>query len=773
LRTRVPFWVLPLAIAALPRALLLPDALREEPFGKYVWAAGEIAGGRSLGNRLLDFSPLYLGVHVVARRAAADPAPLLIVAQSLLGVAATLLVYGAGRALAGRAAGLIAAALYSGYATLLAYEVTLEPEAVVLFLVAALLYLGEVARGRGAALLLGLALGLGVAARPNLVLAAPIALVPLLAPHAERARWAIGRGARLGALAVGLAIGALPLAGALARGGGGLLDAMSSGQVFHQGLNPEARGIGVAYPSFLSEMPSLFTRGGDYAHEMYREVAAADLGRLVGAREADGVWRERALAFARLYPGAALRLEARKAVLFASGVEAHDVPETVVVAERASRIAPIRFAALAPLGFAGALLALRRPRKHALPLLVLGLYMVSALTLFVTSRQRLPAAAPLAILGAAAVVGFAGAARARRAATALAIAAAALAFALVPLAATPVARGYRAQFEALRRAEALLREARAAYDEARVAEYRAAAFEAALFSPEALATLPALGLAGAAPDAARDPARVESAVAAACPSARRDERAFLVGAYLLAAGDAEGASERLRGLARNAWFGAPAAHLRALALARLAREPEALDALAACEPPTAAGGALRAVLLDRAGRAPDAARERDRLVACHGATATAYWTGRANHELGDWSAARAAFEQVRDRLPQCARARLYLAKCALRLGDDATAAAEHAAALAADPDAHLSSLTISGALARLAAASPDDRALRARLGAALLDEGDPAEATRALAPLLAEDPTDDSVRLDLARALAEQGKTAEARAIAAPLAGAR
>lgn len=771
MRTRVPAWVLPLAIAALPRALVLSDALREQPFGKYLWASGEIAAGRPLGDRLLDFSPLYLGVHVLARRASADPAAAVIVLQSLLGVAAALFVYGAARALAGRTAGLLAVAIYSGYAALLAHEVTLEPEAIVLVLVAALLLLGEVGRGRGAAFLIGLALGLGVAARPNLALAAPILLVPLLAPHPDRAPWAIGRAARLASLAAGVVLGALPLAAAAARGGGGLLEAMSGGQVFHQGLNPEARGIGVAYPSLLLEMPAQFVSGGDYAHEMYREVAAADLGRPTGVREADRLWRGRAFAFARLYPGAALRLEARKAVLFAGGVEAYDVPEVVALAERARRAAPIPYGALAPLGLAGALVALRRPRRHALPLLLLALYATSAVVLFVTSRQRLSAVGPLAILGAVAVARLASVPRRARAAAALG--GAALALALVPLAAAPVARGYRAQFEALRRAEPLLVQARAAFDQARMADYRAAAFEAALFSPDALVALPALGPGRDAPDAARDPARVEAAIAAACPSAGRAERAFLAGEYLLAAGDAAGAEERLRGLERHDGVAAQAAHRRALALLRLGREPEALAALAAVDPPTAAGGALRAVLLARAGRAADAARERERLVACHGPTAVAYWSGRSHHALGAWTEARAAFEETRERLPQCARARLYLAECALRLGDDATAAAEHAAALAADPDAFLASFRASEALARLSAASPNDRSLRARLGAALLGEGDPSAAARVLALLLAEDPTDTRVRLDLARALAEQGKTAEARAIAAPLAGDR
>jgi thioredoxin-like negative regulator of GroEL len=167
----------------------------------------------------------------------------------------------------------------------------------------------------------------------------------------------------------------------------------------------------------------------------------------------------------------------------------------------------------------------------------------------------------------------------------------------------------------------------------------------------------------------------------------------------------------------------------------------------------------------------DAAALGERLLACHGETAVAYWAGRALFELGAWRDARDAFTEVRDRLPSFARARLYLAACHAHLGDDPAAAAEHAAALDAEPDATIAALRISPVLERLAAASPDDRGIRSRLGAVLLAEGDPAGAARVLAPLLAEQPSDDAVRLRLARALVEQGKIAEARAIAAPLGG--
>jgi len=414
-RSRAALWIAAALVAVAPRAALLPAALRAEFFGKYTWAANEIVEGRALGARLLDFSPLCLWFHVAARQIAPEPHALLVIAQCLLGAASALLVFVAARALFGAAPALLAALFYSTYAALLAYEVTLEPEALSLFLVSAVVALGAAGRGRAAAVGIGVACGLAIAARPNALLVAPFALAALFWPAASRAPWRPPPRARAALFAAGLVAGLVPLVVSLAAGGGGFGEAMSGGQVFHQGSNPESKGIGVAYPPLFSEMPAAFTRDGDYAHELYRELAAADAGGSVSAGESDRLWRERALAFIRGDLRAYLALERRKAIAFFSGGEFHDVPQAVALSERARAFAPVSFAVVAALGCAGAVLALGSPRAAALPLGVLGAYFVSALSLFVSTRQRLPAVLPLAIFAGFAVAWCAARIRARSA----------------------------------------------------------------------------------------------------------------------------------------------------------------------------------------------------------------------------------------------------------------------------------------------------------------------------------------------------------------------
>jgi tetratricopeptide (TPR) repeat protein len=768
----VALWTLAVAISIASRAIMLPHALRAESFGKYSWASEEIVSGRDLGERRLDFSPFYLDIHVAARRVLDDPRTALIVAQLALGAGASILLYAAASASVGGVFALVAPLAYSAYGTLIAYEASLEPEAVTLFLLAAALALALRGRGRLAAVGLGLACGLAAATRPNALLVAPFALAAMLVRRAgpagasetsdDRIRdWRLPPAQRLAFFAIGLCAGLALLALALSGGGGGLTAAMSGGQVFHQGTNPEAKGAGVAYPPIFYEMPAEFMREGDYAHEMYREIAAADLGRPTSAAESDRLWRARAQRFMTLDPQAYAALERRKAILFVSGEEFHDVPQAVPLAQRARAFAPLSFAILASLGIAGAVVGAARLRTHVLPLGMLASYLASALILFVSSRQRLPATLPLAFFTA---VGIAWCLREAHRVRALAFPAVSVAVALVPILAAEPLRGYRADFAALRASEKLVARARNEYDRGRMAEYRRLALETAVWSPGVLEQFVSLDSVRAAltPESAR---RLAESAAADLPAV---ERAFYTGRLFAAAALDSAAEVELRGLEKHAWFGPDAAHLRARSLARLGREEEAIDLLAARAFDSLRGGALLAALIERRFASPDSSL-RERLVSLHGATSAAYERGRAFVALEDWSSARRELAFVAERLPQLTRARLLLASCHAHRGDDSAAVAEYEAALDTDPTAHLA-IGISAAYRRLYFRGEVFDALQhARWGEALLNEGNSDAAARVLTPLLGLEPWNRDVRTKLARALVEAGRLDEARTVALPL----
>ncbi len=673
--------------------------------------------------RASQFATAALGSAALAP---AVPAPAAL-ATAAAGIAATGLLFLAGRAAGGWAVGLLAAALYSTDAALVAREV---------------------ASSFDAALLLGSAFALCLGGFAS-------------------ARWATARGGRALLLVAGALAAAAPLLIAGERSGEGAIP-IGLGEALYQGSNPEARGIGAAPPALFEAMRSPLAAAPVSARALYREVASADLGRAVSDGEADRLWSARASAFARRRPADWLRLEARKALLFLAGSDAPPA-ERARPSSRSRRArfpAPLTTRLLVPLGLFGVLVAAARSARVPFALGLLAGSLAAALAVSVGGRTAVPAAAPLALLGAAGLAWAARAARRRRP-TALLLPAVAIPVALFARVDSAFVRGYRADAEAARRAESLLAEARDEYRAERFPEYRKRAIAAAYLSPDLVLVLPMIG-----EDAVgRSVTRAEPAILSAIRTGRAEE-AILVGRYYVAAGESRGAYERLRGQDRHPWFGPEAAVLRARAALRIGHAPEALALLDAERSLPAEGAALRAAILSRMGdgRAGAARTEIDALF---GPTAAAYFCGRAFLELGDPAAARAELDDVVRRLPGFARARLERAACYAALGDDRAAAAESDSALARDPDAHLASLQISAALARLAQASPEDRPARARLGAALLREGDFRESARVLGQLLMEDPANDAARASLARALLAMGRAAEARSIGAALADRR
>lgn len=751
----------PWLVSVLPRLPALFAARASRPFDKYLWASDQLAGGADLGARMLDYSPLYLQIHVLARHLTADPAALLLGVHFALGVGASLLIYVAGRRVGGVATGLVAAALYSLHATVLAYEVTLEPEAVSLFCLAAVVALAAAGTGRLSALLMGLAFGLALSNRPNAALLAPFLLVALLvgpSPASGPAR----RWPRVALLGAGALIGLVPMISAIRASSGGFFESMSSGQVFHQGTSTEAKGLGVEYPALFHEMPDTFSRGGDYAHETYRLLAAADLGHSVTPAESDDLWRARAGRFVREYPRQYVRLLVRKLLLLVSGVEVHDVGETASLLDTLRPKPPLAFGWLAALGLAGAALCLGEPRRHVVPFGILTVYTVSALILFVSSRQRLPMTIPLALLAARGLVLVlqGGDRRMLRAGGFVAVA---LLVLLLPNLERSTRAGYEASFRARRASEAWYETASVAYRDGRIDAYRSQILRAGALSPPLLQVAPSIPT--EAMVAARD--SVGGWYDRSIPEVAGPERAFLSGFFLLETGDAAQALAPLGGLQNHGWFRQSAAELHARAAIQLGRTDEALAALDAVDPPSLPGGALRLAILERTADAR-LAEERARLEDFHGSTAVLYFTGLAHLRVGNAAAADRDLAQFLARVPDIPRAILGRAEAHRALGDAAGAVALFEAARRLQPGAFSRPAEISTAYRALLAESPADRALATRLGEILRHEGKGAESRDVLAPVVRAAPGDFDARGQLVRTLVEMGLPREAQIAARP-----
>lgn len=379
---------LALLIAAL--ALLVNVAvvrqLPEPTFLKYPVAAEQWQDGTLGRERLVDFSPLYLGLHLAARGLPGPEAAVHVLQVALASLAAALAFV----LLAGRLSPRLAvagAALFVFDRQLLVYTHVLEPELLLVTLLLVLLVLVD-ERRPPRLLVAGLVAGLALATRPTLlpvVLAVPFHL--LLRDRGETPAPRLAR--RIGAFL-------LPVAGALAvlvacgvrAGGDWRTPVMNPGTVFFEGNNPLSHGTSAVYPPLVRALNLQPTEEPDAAHRFYREVARGASGEALSIRQVNAYWQGLAVGFLADEPGLALRrLGGKLANAFNQG-RLHDVASAWLY-DRALRLPSTPFAVLAALALVGLLAEARRWRGSLLLYVLTFSQLAVMLAFYVSSRQRL------------------------------------------------------------------------------------------------------------------------------------------------------------------------------------------------------------------------------------------------------------------------------------------------------------------------------------------------------------------------------------------------
>jgi hypothetical protein len=368
--------------AAAVRAAAVFHALQLPFLDKYPQAAALLLDGSLGGERLLDFSPLYLALSTALAWGGVPVRVGLLVLQAAAGVVATLVAFTLARRWGGLAAGVLAGLLVASGRMVVVGGAILEPEIWLgLGILAGLLWVLD-----GRWMMAGTAFGLAALVRPN-ALVVPLVLLALSFAGRRlgldvRPRQAV-RVAAEAVIAVGLLLvfwlGGVPAADWPAL--------MSPGQVFHQGNARDASGFGIHYPPSVAYVSAVAGDGPDFEHQAYRDVARADTGRCLSAAEAEGFWRGKALAAVAERPAAALgRAGLRLAGLF-SRHQVWDVAGAAALEERMGIWAPVEMPLLLPLALLGFLLPPRRRLVLLLPALLVPLS--TGGVFFASGRHRL------------------------------------------------------------------------------------------------------------------------------------------------------------------------------------------------------------------------------------------------------------------------------------------------------------------------------------------------------------------------------------------------
>ena len=381
----------------------------ELAFYKYPAAAELHLAGALDPERLIDFSPLYLALHVAARQLTSVPEIAIMALQTVLAAAIVGMLFILVRRRLGSGWALVAAVLLLFNRNVLVHQSILEPEIVLLFFLLAMLVARE-RPGPGAALAAGTAGALALATRPSLLpllVLLPVADLVEAGGGGARARaWPqIARRAAGYALPVALVLGLLVVRSARITGDP-LTPAMNPGTVFFEGNNPLSFGTSAVYPPAVARLTRqpVADDEPDRAHRFYREVARASAGRTLTVREVNAYWRDRAMAFIRDEPLRWLRLELGKVTLAFHNVRLHDVSSAWLLERRLGWLPTVPFALVGALALVGLLVEAASWRRALLFYALLASQMLVMLVFYVSARQRLallPAAVYFAVVALA------------------------------------------------------------------------------------------------------------------------------------------------------------------------------------------------------------------------------------------------------------------------------------------------------------------------------------------------------------------------------------
>ncbi|HEU4753303.1 MAG TPA: tetratricopeptide repeat protein [Armatimonadota bacterium] len=330
-------------------------------------------------------------------------------AQALIGSGSCVLLYALGGRMFRPTVALLAAAAMALYGPLVYFDGELHTPVLEVFL--DLAFLLALVRARESAawkgwLAAGLLLGLSAITRPNVLVAAPLALAWLwTAPAFHTAI----PGGKLRPAAVAAFLAATALAPGLATlrnslvSGDRIFIASQGGINLYLGNRPEADGFTPSTPTRYR-----FDTAYEDSVALYgRKAAEEALGRPLKPSEAQRYWIGRVLDWWARHPAAALQLTAKKWVLaWGSREIRNNTSFDFIRAEFAPYLwlAPFGFWFAGGFGLLGMLLAWRaRPESRLLSGFAL-LYTASFVLFFVADRFRLPVVPVLLLFAAYAVV---------------------------------------------------------------------------------------------------------------------------------------------------------------------------------------------------------------------------------------------------------------------------------------------------------------------------------------------------------------------------------
>jgi len=354
-------------------------------FQKYPLAARQYNNLELDRERLADFSPLYLHLHIAAKKWLPRPEKAVLWLQVLVTALAAGLLLRLLWLYFPPLLALIGAAIFIFDRSIMIYEHSFEPEILLLFFLLAFFYCCCGCSRTSRFFFAGSFLALALLCRLNFL---PLAiLAPWHFRLQNKSNWL--KASALFLLPVFLALGFLSLRNRSVQGSFSPL-AMNPGTVFFEGNNPNSLGQSSIYPPLVYDLGDEFSGQPDCQHVVYRLVARADSGNKLSVGAVNRFWSGKAANFMRDHPMNFLRLLGVKTNFFFHNFRRHDLASAFWDDQklRQAKIPTMPFALVSALAILGLFLARADWRRF---LLFYGLFfsqLAVLLLTYVSARQR-------------------------------------------------------------------------------------------------------------------------------------------------------------------------------------------------------------------------------------------------------------------------------------------------------------------------------------------------------------------------------------------------
>jgi len=369
-------------------------------FIKYQVAARQVVEGSLPTERFIDFSPLYLQIHVAAEKYLDHPDKTLLMVQVVLSAFAAVFLFRLLSQFYTLSIALLGTFLFVINHSVILHTGTFEPEPLIVFTTLGFLLFSVNSRPRSA-LLAGIFLGLSLLTRPNFFLLAVVTPFYYWLQIRSVRPWM--RTVVCFLVPVVIALSLLTLRNS-AAGGAPTPFSMNPGQVLFEGNNPNSLGQSATYPPLINDCRRDFPPESDYRHVLYRLFARRSMGKPLTVPEVNAYWIEKAGNFIMDHPRYFLGRLMEKVTCIFHSFRRHDIAYLYVKDKALAACLPsFPFALISVLALLGMVLSAGAWRERLLIYLFFFTQCGLMLALYVSERQRVAVVAVFIFFAAGAV----------------------------------------------------------------------------------------------------------------------------------------------------------------------------------------------------------------------------------------------------------------------------------------------------------------------------------------------------------------------------------